>query len=86
MTLVFRFCRILLIGFGIAVILSGAARTGGDPSNSSRDWIIQSVRTTFSARSEIGDLRNIVLNPELSAGFPARLSATKVEEASQLNR
>ena len=42
MTHVFRFCRILLIG--IAVTMSGAARSEGPPINSGREWIIQSVR------------------------------------------
>jgi hypothetical protein len=44
MTLAFRFCRVLLIGYGIAVILSGAARSQDNPSDSARDSIIQSVR------------------------------------------
>ena len=44
MTLAFRFCRALLIGFGIAVTLSGAAQSQDNPSDSTRDSIIQSVR------------------------------------------
>jgi hypothetical protein len=44
MTHIFRFCRVLLIGFGITVTLNGAARSEGPPVDSTRDSIIQSVR------------------------------------------
>ena len=68
MTHVFRFCRVLLIGLGIAVTLSGAARSEGPPiefgpgTRSSRAY-----GTTFGARSGISRPRSTVLNPELSA-------------------
>ena len=72
MTLVFRFCRVLLIGFGFAVALGGAARSEDHPgrirpgTRSSRAY-----GTTFGARFGTSRPRNTVLNPEQSAKLPA---------------
>jgi hypothetical protein len=53
MTPVFRFCRALLVGFGIAVTWGSVARSQDNPSDSTRDSIIQSVRD--DVRRKIGD-------------------------------